>query len=358
MDIVNHLEGRLLFAVPKSELKQSFREQFLFWKKKSFTLIFEEGRLLQATLDLLNGADIIFKREHRQDIALCKNLPIALVFLPASDIPTFVGEGRVSLGITGRDTVAEYMSSVDKNERKHAGSHKSNVESEAIETKSGCREIMDLNFGFCKLQVQVPENGIYKQPSDLIGKNIGTSFVNLTKDYFSRIENDAKHLTEKRVNVETANASLCTNVIELSGSVEAACALGVADGIVDLVESGETMKAAGLQAIDTVMESTAILIQNFHSSDQQIIDLIISRLQGIIAAQKYVLCQYNIARTNLKAALKITPGKRAATISPLEDEDWVAVNAMVEKKIIASSMDRLCEIGAEDIFVIKIQNSR
>ncbi|POS81625.1 hypothetical protein EPUL_005878, partial [Erysiphe pulchra] len=295
------------------------------------TLTFEEGRLLQATLDLLNGADIIFRREHRLDIALCKNLPIALVFLPASDIPTFVGEGRVSLGITGRDTVAEYMSLVERNKRERAESRKSNVESHAEETKSGCREVMDLNFGFCKLQVQVPENGIYKQPSDLIGKNIGTSFVNLTKDYFSRIENDAKKSIEKKANGEVAKASLKTNVIELSGSVEAACALGVADGIVDLVESGETMKAAGLEAIDTVIDSTAILIQNFHPSDQQLIDLIISRLRGIIAAQKYVLCQYNVARTNLEEAVKITPGKRAATITALEDDGWVAVSAMVEK---------------------------
>ncbi|KAI6245675.1 ATP phosphoribosyltransferase [Erysiphe necator] len=330
MDLVNHLEGRLLFAVPK------------------------KGRLLQATLDLLNGADIQFRREHRLDIALCKNLPIALVFLPASDIPTFVGEGRVSLGITGRDTVAEYMSSVERKNRKRTELGKSRVDSEALDIKCGCREIMDLNFGMCKLQVQVPENGAYKKPMDLIGKNIGTSFVNLAKDYFSSLEKTAMKLT----NGEAAKATLKTNVIELSGSVEAACALGVADGIVDLVESGETMKAAGLKAIDTVVNSTAILIQNFHSSDKEMIDLIVSRLRGIVAAQKYVLCQYNVARSNLEAAIKITPGKRAATITALEDEGWVAVSAMVEKNSIASSMDKLSLIGAEDILVIKITNSR
>jgi ATP phosphoribosyltransferase len=95
----------------------------------------------------------------------------------------------------------------------------------------GCEEVMDLSFGSCKLQVQVPEKGQYLKPSDLIGKNIGTSFVHLAEDYFAALEevaNAADGKTETR-------RKLKTNIIELSGSVEAACALGVADGIVDLV---------------------------------------------------------------------------------------------------------------------------
>ncbi|RKF82146.1 ATP phosphoribosyltransferase [Golovinomyces cichoracearum] len=334
MDLVNHLEGRLLFAVPK------------------------KGRLLQATLDLLEGADIHFKRENRLDIALVKNLPVALVFLPAADIPTFVGEGRLSLGITGRDTVAEYESSLKRLERKRAESGKINKKSNPSQKQAGCQEILDLGFATCKLQIQVPENGVYVQPADLIGKNVGTSFVNLTKDYFSTLEQKAG-----QDDGEISEESLKTNVIELSGSVEAACALGVADGIVDLVgkfshQSGETMKAAGLKAIDTVVDSTAVLIQNHHPSDPRMVELITSRLRGIITARKYVLCQYNIARSKLEAAIKITPGKRAATVNPLEEDDWVAVSAMVEKTSIASVMDQLALVGATDILVLKITNSR
>lgn len=184
-----------------------------------------EGRLQQAALNLLEGADIQFRRESRLDIALVKNLPIALVFLPAADIPTFVGEGRVSIGITGRDTVAEHAAGVEQARREQAESGKSTPAGNEI----GCEEVMDLGFGSCKLQVQVPEKGKYVQPSDLIGKNIGTSFVHLTEDYFARLEReqDAANGVEKR--------KLRTKIIELSGSVEAACALGVADGIVDLV---------------------------------------------------------------------------------------------------------------------------
>ena len=189
-----------------------------------------EGRLLQAALDLLQGADIQFRRESRLDIALVKNLPIALVFLPAADIPTFVGEGRVSLGITGQDTVAEHAASVEAMRRERAESGQSTpVEDDKVQ---GCEEVLDLGFGSCKLQVQVPEKGQYVKPSDLIGKNIGTSFPHLTEEYFARLEAEANI---NGSNGEKPARKLRTKIVELSGSVEAACALGVADGIVDLV---------------------------------------------------------------------------------------------------------------------------
>ena len=186
----------------------------------------KEGRLLQSSLNLLEGSDIQFRRESRLDIALVKNLPIALVFLPAKDIPTFVGEGRVSLGITGRDTVAEHAAVVQALRRARASSGQSTPVDEDPEQL--CEEVMDLGFGACQLQVQVPGKGKYSKPSDLIGKNIGTSFNHLTEDYFAALE-------QGQGEVNGDSKKLRTKIIELSGSVEAACALGVADGIVDLV---------------------------------------------------------------------------------------------------------------------------
>lgn len=301
MDLVNHLEGRLLFAVPK------------------------KGRLQQATLDLLSGSDIQFRRETRLDIALVKNLPIALIFLPAADIPTFIGEGRVDIGITGRDQVAEHDVTLGDN--------------------SGVEEIMDLGFGRCKLQVQVPEKGDMTKAEQLIGKNVVTSFTSLTQDFFAKLEGHGDV------------SKLRTKVKYVSGSVEAACALGVADGVVDLVESGETMKAAGLKAIDTVVESTAVLVKS-KNSNQPLVDLITARIRGVITAQKYVLCQYNIPRGVLSTACKITPGKRAPTVTSLDADGWVAVSAMVEKKAIATVMDELSKVGATDILVLNIANSR
>ena len=176
-----------------------------------------EGRLQQAALDLLSGSDIQFRREHRLDIALVKNHEIALVFLPAADIPTFVGEGRVDLGITGRDQVAEH---------------------DAFSTSSetpAVQEILDLEFGGCSLKVQVPERGPYEHSKQLIGKNIVTSFTGLTARYFAAlegvpIEDEAEGEAELAL-----RRKLKTRIKFVGGSVEAACALGVADGIVDLV---------------------------------------------------------------------------------------------------------------------------
>lgn len=296
MDLVNHMTDRLLFAVPK------------------------KGRLYEKCVEMLKGADIQFRRSNRLDIALCLNLPIALIFLPAADIPTFVGEGRCDVGITGYDQV---------------------LESE-VDVQMG----LDLSFGKCKLQIQVPQNGPYQKPEELIGKTIVSSFTNLTTKYFEKLEG-----------IKTGEP-LKTKIKFVGGSVEASCALGVGDAIVDLVESGETMKAAGLCAIETIVDTSAHLIYSKNPSHPELLQIIQSRFEGLLAAKKYVLCNYNAPRSNLQELLKITPGRRAATVSPLEDEEWVAVSSMVEQRDIANKMDNLKALGASDILVFDIANCR
>lgn len=297
MELVSHLDDRILFAVPK------------------------KGRLAEQCNKLLLGSDIKFRRSNRLDIALSTNLPIALVFLPAADIPVFVGEGRCTLGITGIDQVLE-----------------SNVE---------CTDLLDLKFGNCKLQVQVPEHGGITDPKELVGKTIVTSFTHLTKEYFRKLEGKA------------VGEPISTVVKYVGGSVEAAVALGVGDAIVDLVESGETMRAAGLHAIDTVVTTSAHLISSAHTVPQpKLVELITKRIQGVVASNSFVLCNYNVLRTKLPEVLSITPGRRAATVSPLDEEGWVAVSSMVEKKKIAEVMDDLTAHGAEDILVIGLENCR
>jgi ATP phosphoribosyltransferase len=175
-----------------------------------------EGRLNGPTLELLKGADIQFHRHNRLDIALVKNFPIALVFLPAADIPTFVGEGRVDLGITGRDQVAEHDCVNPPTE------------------STGVEEVMDLEFGRCKLQVQVPANGSIQTPEQLVGRNVVTSFTNLSEAYFAKLEQSNGQSNGAETNGD-AQKSTKTTIKYVGGSVEAACALGVADGIVDLV---------------------------------------------------------------------------------------------------------------------------
>ncbi|KAA1114547.1 ATP phosphoribosyltransferase (ATP-PRTase) (ATP-PRT) [Puccinia graminis f. sp. tritici] len=305
--LADSLSDRLLFAIPK------------------------KGRLYEKCLELLSGADIQFSRSHRLDVCLVGNHQMALVFLPAADIPRFVGEGNVDLGITGQDMVAE------------------------ADLNGLIEEICPLNFGKCSLQVQVPINSEVKTLDQLSGKKIVTSFEVVSKSFFKGLDDT--------VNASRSEGQPKTTFIEyIGGSVEAACALGLADGIVDLVESGATMRAAGLHPIHTIMTSEAVLIKSTRPPrgeiHQRLIDLITSRIQGVVAANRYVLCQYNITRVRLPEALTITPGRRSATVSPLDDNEWVAVSAMVFKKDSADTMDKLQALGACDIFLLGLENCR
>ena len=275
----------------------------------------------------MKGVDIQFRRSNRLDIAISTNLPIALIFLPAADIPIFVGEGNCDLGITGLDQIKE------------------------ADMFNSVEDLLDLQFGSCKLQIQVPAEGEITKPEQLVGKKIVSSFTKLSVDYFKTLEN---------VEDET---KLSTSIRYVGGSVEASCALGVADAIVDLVESGETMKAAGLTAIETILQTSAHLISSKKPKFPELVERIHQRFEGLMAAQKYVLCNYNAPRSILSTVLQITPGRRSATISALEKksdekEEWVAVSSMVEKKKISDIMDDLKKAGASDILVFDIGNCR
>jgi ATP phosphoribosyltransferase len=161
----------------------------------------KKGRLYEKVVQMLKGGGIEFRREDRLDVALCKDLPITLVFLPAKDIAKFVGGGDIDAGITGWDVIKESMVTVDR--------------------------VMDLGFGKCKLCVQAPVQHKITDVEVLAGKRIATSFPDTTKEFFKPI--DEKLGTQ-------------TKVFFVSGSVEAACGLGLADAVVDLVETGTTMR--------------------------------------------------------------------------------------------------------------------
>lgn len=174
-----------------------------------------EGRLQKQSLELLTGSDIRFSREARYDIALVKNHHAALIFLPAVDIPKHVALGGADLGITGQDQLAEYEADV------------------APTTPETALELVSaLNFGGCKLQVQVPSTGPISQAEDLIGKTVATSFKGLTTRYFERIEGQQGTQTEGGA---SSGRQLQTKILHINGSVESACSVGLAQGVVDLV---------------------------------------------------------------------------------------------------------------------------
>lgn len=122
------------------------------------------------------------------------------------------------------------------------------------------------------------------------------------------------------------------------------------------------MRAAGLHAIETMLTTEAVLIKSTSPKPPtyktDLINLITKRIAGVLASNRYVLCQYNTQRSKLHECTSITPGRRAATVSPLEDGEWVAVSSMVEKKDVATVMDRLVEAGAEDVLITKLDNCR
>ncbi|OZJ01749.1 hypothetical protein BZG36_05242, partial [Bifiguratus adelaidae] len=257
---------------------------------------------------------------NRLDIAVVQNLPIALVFLPAADIPKYVADGNCDLGITGQDMVAE------------------------TGTTGRVEEVMELGFGKCRLCVQVPIKGPYQTIEALSGKRVVTSFEETAQKFFDKLDEQ-----------QTGQAK--TEISYVGGSVEAACALGLADAIVDLVESGDTMRAAGLHDIHTIMETQSVLIGSLHPRYPDLVKRIVSRIKGVIAAEKYVLASYNIKKENLERATRVTPGRQAPTISSLDShEGWVAVNAMIPRKDKAKIMDELEAVGASDILVFAINN--
>lgn len=285
------LKNRMLMAVPK------------------------KGRPYDQCIALLERAGIKYRKKARLDLALCTSLNMALVFLPASDIALYVSQGRIDMGITGQDVVAESGGKV--------------------------HELSRLGFGKCRLAVQAPASSKISSAEDLVGKRIVTSFPNIAREYFFQFD-----------------PNNTTKINYVSGSVEVACNLGVADGIIDLVETGDTMRASGLEIVSEIMKTEAVLIANPNAHFQDVVKTVKTRIEGIIHANKYVMVEYNVERINLPKVLKVTPGKRSATLSPLDDEKWVAVQSMILHNEENQILDKLKEIGAHDIVTFAIQNCR
>lgn len=174
----------------------------------------KKGRLYEKVAEVLKGAGIDYRREERLDVALAKDMPLTIIFLPAADIAKYVGEGNIDIGITGIDVVEESQVKVEK--------------------------VLELGFGKCKLCVQAQIVKDIKDPAELAGGRIVTSFPNLTKKFFDPLD---------------AEKGVKTQINRVSGSVEAACGLGLADAVVDLVETGTTMRAAGLEIICEILET-------------------------------------------------------------------------------------------------------
>lgn len=273
-----------------------------------------KGALSDKSVALVKEAGYKCKRGGRELVVRDNANDIEFFYLRPRDIAVYVSNGIVDMGITGRDL--------------------------AIDSKSTFEELVPLNFGNSRFFYAVPkDSGL--TPDKFDGKRIATSYRTI-------VENDLK---ERGVNAE---------VVDLDGAVEISIELGVADAIADVVESGRTLVEAGLATVgDPIMHSEAILVsrtKEITENDQ--VKTFLKRLNGILLARQYVVVEYDCPESVLDAATKLTPGIEAPTISPLSEEGWVAVKAMVKEKGINELVDELAAIGAKGIFVSEIKTCR
>ncbi len=276
-----------------------------------------KGRLSELAAELLNQAGLRFRRQDRSLFARIKafgkdDQPVEAAFLRTDDIPTLCAEGAIDLGITGSDLVAESGAEVTTR--------------------------LALGVGHCRLAVCVPEESPVVQPKDLRGDRVATSFPTVTRNYLN------------------AQGVTC-HVVELTGSVEVMIALGVADAIVDLVETGSTLAANKLRILDEIGQYETVVIQN-PRRQSELADRIVRRLEGVVIARAYSLLEYNVPEEHLAAAEKITPGFSSPTVNRLEKPGWYAVRAMVKRGDVIDIMERLDALGAEAILETAINNCR
>ena len=272
-----------------------------------------KGRLSELATELLNQAGLHFRRQERTLFALVKLLPIDIIFLRTDDIPVLCAEGAIDLGITGSDLLQESQAEVDVR--------------------------MPLGVGHCRLSLCLPDSSDITACKSLNGKRVATSFPKLTERF----------LREHQAEV---------HLVELSGSVEIMIALGVADAIVVLVETGSTLAANKLRILTDFGQYETVLIQNRERYNADVADRVVRRLEGVVIARDYSLLEYNIPRAQLAAAEAITPGFNSPTVNALEDSDWCAVRAMVKRKNAIDIMERLEALGASAILETAIGNCR
>ncbi|MBO9578421.1 MAG: ATP phosphoribosyltransferase [Microbacteriaceae bacterium] len=270
-----------------------------------------KGSLSETAVDMLHEAGYAQRRDPRALNLLDERNGVEFFYLRPRDIATYVGSGALDVGITGRDLL--------------------------IDSASTALEVADLDFGQSTFRF-AGRPGAFRNVQDLQGKRVATSYPGLVDAFL------ASH------GVEAA-------IVDLDGAVESAVKLGVADAVADVVSTGATLRAQGLEIFGPViLESTAVLIAK--DPAEPALQTLKHRLEGVLVARQYVLIDYDVERSLLAAATRITPGIESPTISPLHDPDWVAVRAMVPRADANHVMDELYAVGARAILVTAIHAAR
>lgn len=272
-----------------------------------------KGRLNEDTMSLLADAGISVAASKRKLVAQASGFPLEVLYLRDDDIPQAVEMGVADIGIVGLNEVAEKGLTV-------------------------CEE-MKLGFGACRISLAVPRDTDYTGPEWFSGRRIATSYPHILSDFFSR----------HNVNAE---------IHEIAGSVEIAPAVGMADGIFDIVSSGGTLVQNGLKEVEKVFFSEAALISNLHLSADKRTDIekLKFRFRSIVDSRgmKYVLM--NLPQKSLDEAVAILPGMRSPTVLPLADKDWCSLHVVLPEDQLWEKIEQLKALGAEGILVLALEN--
>ena len=271
-----------------------------------------KGRLFEETMSLLQEADIKIPSSKRILLVQSSNFPVEVLFLRADDIPQSVANGIADLGIVG--------------------------ENEYVERNEDAEIIKRLGFSKCHLSLAIPKDVDYPGLSWFAGRKIATSYPGILKRF----------LDERGVK---------SDIHVITGSVEIAPGIGLADAIFDIVSSGSTLVSNRLKEVEIVMQSEALLIANKHLSDKkkEILKELLFRIEAVKAAEdkKYILM--NVPTEKLGEIIEVLPGMKSPTVMPLAQEGWSSLHTLLDQKCFWEITGKLKALGAEGILVLPIE---
>ena len=272
-----------------------------------------KGRLYVETMDLLKAAGIKLVAVKRTLLVPSRNFPVELLFLRDDDIPDSVASGTADIGIVGLN--------------------------EVMEKRKDVKVVRPLGFSKCRLSLAIPKEAQYGGVEWFQGKKIATSYPAILTDFLK-------------------NQGIEADIHVISGSVEIAPGIGLADGIFDIVSSGSTLVSNNLREVEVVLDSEAVLISGTSAlsiEKEAVLDELLFRIEAVKVAEnkKYVLM--NVPREKLQAVLAILPGIKSPTILPLADENWCSVHSVLEEKQLWTCINAVKAVGATGILVLNIE---
>ncbi|AXK45132.1 ATP phosphoribosyltransferase [Brachybacterium saurashtrense] len=276
-----------------------------------------KGALSDPAAALLQEAGYRRRGMAKELVVVDEENGVELFHLRPRDIAVYVGSGTVDVGITGQDML--------------------------LDSRTPAREILPLGFARSTFRFAAPA-GTRSDISELQGARIATSYENLVEDHLAR-------------------SGVAAEVVHLDGAVESSIRLGVADVIADVVETGTTLRQAGLEPFgEPIMTSQAVLFSRpgmtLDGDAAHALEVLERRIRGVLVAREYVMLDYDIPSALLERAVEITPGLQSPTVSPLHGGEWSAVRAMVDRRAAHRMMDDLYDAGARAILVTAIQACR